>query len=172
MASLRIRIYGDPCLREVSEPVDEIDDEIKELAADMIEIMYENSGIGLAAPQVGIGKRLFVADTQEQEGPSPMVFINPSIRNQSGTSTMEEGCLSIPDVREDVKRAESFDFEALDLEGNVVRFRADGLLGRVILHEVDHFEGKLFVDYLSPVKKIMVKDQLRALEKESIAASS
>ena len=169
MALRKIRIYGDPCLREVAEPIHMIDDDIRQLAQDMLETMYENAGIGLAGPQVGGGKRLFVVDAQEENSNS-QVFINPSIRNQTGSCSLEEGCLSIPEIRAEIKRAESFDFEAQDLDGKTIQFRADGLLGRVILHEVDHLDGKLFVDYISPVNRIMVKEQLRALEKQSLAA--
>lgn len=169
MALLKIRIYGDPILRKVCTIIDNIDNEIRELAQNMVETMYENNGVGLAAPQVGIDKRMFVVDARENhENPDPMVFINPKIENPTGLVTIEEGCLSIPEIRSDVKRSETFDFSALNIQGEPVHFHADGLLARVILHEVDHLNGKLFVDYLSPVKKIMIREQLKALEKESV----
>jgi peptide deformylase len=170
MAVRKIRIYGDPVLRKMAEPVEAIDDEIRELAADMLETMYANNGVGLAANQVGVLRRIIVVDTQsEEDDPGPKVFINPVIRNPKGAEVMEEGCLSIPDIRADVKRAKEFDFEALDLDGNRVAFHADGLLARIILHEVDHLNGRLFVDYLSPVKKMMLKDQLKKLEQKALA---
>lgn len=168
MAQLKIRIYGDPVLRKVAEPIEEITDEVRQLAEDMLETMYANDGIGLAANQVGVLKQLFVMDMQlEKDNPGPMVFINPVIRNPKGTEVMEEGCLSIPGIRGDVKRAREIDFEALTLDGEKVTLHADGLLARVMLHETDHLFGRLFVDYFSPVKKMMIRDELRALEREA-----
>lgn len=169
MAVLKIRVYGDPVLRKTAEPVEEIDDEIRSLAADMLDTMYANGGIGLAAVQVGVPKRLFVADPLAgQEEADPRVFINPVIGNKEGSESLEEGCLSIPEVRADVRRASSFDFTALNLDGEIVKFRAEGLLGRVLLHEVDHLDGRLFIDYLSPVKRMLIKDQLKSLERQAI----
>jgi len=172
MAIRKIRIYGDPVLRKIAEPVEEITGEIRDLAQDMLETMYENGGVGLAANQVGVLKRVIVMDMQlEEDNPGPMVFINPVIKNPRGSEVMEEGCLSIPDVRAEIKRSAEFDFEAVDLDGNPVSFHADGLLARIILHEVDHLNGKLFVDYLAPVKKMMVKDQLKKLERRATQAA-
>lgn len=169
MAVMKIRIYGDPVLRQSAEPVEEINDEIKNLATDMMDTMYANGGVGLAAVQVGILKRMFVADPQAgQEDANPQVFINPVVNNKEGSESMEEGCLSIPEVRADVRRASAFDFEALNLEGKIVRFRAEGLLGRVLLHELDHLDGRLFIDYLSQVKRMLIKDQLKSLERQAI----
>lgn len=167
MALRRVRIYGDPVLREQAEPVNEIDEEIREIAADMIETMYANDGVGLAANQVGLTKQIFVIDPHEDDQREPMVFLNPVIRAAKGTTVMEEGCLSLPDIRADVKRAKEFDFEAMDLDGNKISFHAEGLIARIILHESDHLKGVLFVDYLSPVRKLMIKDQLKELEKRS-----
>ena len=118
MAVRRIRIYGDPVLREIADPVETIDNEIRGLAQDMTDTMYANDGVGLAATQVGVTKQLFVIDSREDEQPNPIVFINPVIKNQQGSHEMEEGCLSIPEIRANVKRAESFDFEAIGLDGN------------------------------------------------------
>ena len=168
MAQLTVRIYGDPVLRKMAEPVEEINEEIRQLAANMLETMYANDGIGLAANQVGVLKRIFVMDLQlEENNPGPMVFINPEIKNPRGSDVMEEGCLSIPGVRGDVKRAKEIDFEALTLDGKKITLHAEGLLARVMLHETDHLNGRLFVDYLSPVKKMMIRDELRALEKKA-----
>lgn len=167
MALRKIRIFGDPVLRQVAEPVEKIDDDIKELTRDMIETLFANDGVGLAATQIGVLKRLFVLDTREQDQDEPKVYINPVIKNQKGSFEMEEGCLSFPDIRANVKRAESFDFEALDLDGEKIEFHADGLKARIILHEVDHLDGKLFVDYLSPVEKMIHKNQIKNLEKQS-----
>jgi peptide deformylase len=168
MAVRRIRIYGDPVLRVVADPVENIDDKIKDLAQDMIDTMYANDGVGLAANQVGVTKQIFVMDPRDNENEqNPVVLLNPVIKNLSGSCEMEEGCLSIPDIRSNVKRADSFDFEAQTLNGEKMEFRAEGLLARVICHEVDHLNGKLFIDYLSPVRKMMLKDQLKQLEKQS-----
>ena len=112
MALRRVRIYGDPVLREQAEPVIEIDKEIEEIAADMIETLYANDGVGLAANQVGFTKQIFVVNPHEDDQKGAMVFLNPVIRMPKETSVMEEGCLSIPDIRADVKRAKEFDFEA------------------------------------------------------------
>jgi peptide deformylase len=170
MALRKIRVYGDPVLREVAKPIEKIDEGIKELAQDMIETMYANDGVGLAANQVGVAKRLFVIDSMETDQESPIVYINPVISNLGSLEEIEEGCLSIPDIRADVKRADSFDFEALDLNGEKISFRAERILARIILHELDHLEGKLFVDYLSPVTKMLYRNQLKQLEKQSQAA--
>jgi len=168
MAQLTVRIYGDPVLRKIADPVEKIDDEIRRLAADMLETMYANDGVGLAANQVGVLKRIFVMDLQlEENNPGPMVFLNPEIKNPKGTEIMEEGCLSVPGVRGDVKRASEIDFEAMTLDGEKVAIHAEGLLARVLLHETDHLNGRLFVDYLSPVKKMMIREELRALEKKA-----
>lgn len=167
MAIRKIRIYGDPLLRRLSEPVETIDAEIRELADDMIETMYAFDGVGLAAPQVGVLKQLFVMDSGEENGKGALVYLNPVISHSSGLIEMEEGCLSIPKIRADVKRAESFDFEAINLEGETIRFRAEGLVARVILHETDHLFGRLFVDLVSPVTKMMIKSQLKELVKQS-----
>ncbi len=168
MALRKIRIYGDPVLRQVAEPIDKIDDDIKDLVSDMIETLYANDGVGLAATQVGVLKRLFVMDARDRDQDNPLVYINPVIKNQKGSFEMEEGCLSFSDIRADVKRAESFDFEALNPDGEKVEFHVDGIAARIILHEVDHLDGKLFVDYLSPVEKMMLKSQLKELEKQSM----
>jgi len=169
MAYRRIRIYGDPVLRKVAKPVEQIDATIKELAQDMIETMYANDGVGLSATQLGEEIRIFVMDPHEEDGrQQPWVFINPVIHNRSGSVEMEEGCLSLPGIRADVKRAEEFDFEASDLNGLTVQFRAQGLIARIIQHENDHLDGKMFVDYFSPVKRILIKEQLKELEAEAL----
>ncbi|MCH8125053.1 peptide deformylase [candidate division KSB1 bacterium] len=172
MPLIKIKIYGHPALRKICSPIETIDEETEQLAHDMVETMYENNGVGLAAPQVGVLKRLFIVNPREDdEDLNPQIFINPIIKNKSGFVTIEEGCLSIPDIRSDVIRCESFDFTSLNLKGEKIQFHADGLLARVILHEVDHLDGKLFIDYLSPVKKIMLNEKLKALEKESAVLS-
>ncbi len=172
MPLLKIKIYGHPALRNICNPIETIDEETEQLAHDMVETMYEKNGVGLAAPQVGVLKRLFVVDPREDdENQEPQIIINPIIENKSGFVTMEEGCLSIPDIRSDVLRCESFDLTSLNLKGERIQIHVDGLLARIILHEVDHLDGKLFIDYLSSVEKIILKEKLKALEKESVNLS-
>jgi len=166
MAKLLIRLYGDPVLREISEPVEELDGRIEQLVQDMFETMYAAEGVGLAAPQVGVLKRLFIVDLQDhEEGSKPLVFINPKILERKGTAVMEEGCLSIPGIRSEIKRAEEVVVQAQDIKGQTFELRATGLLARAILHENDHLDGRLFVDYLSTVRRMLLREQLRQIEK-------
>lgn len=169
MALRKIRIYGDPMLRQVAKPVEQITDSIRLLAQGMIETMYASDGVGLAATQIGEEVRIFVMDPQSDDGnPTPWVFINPVVKNKNGVVEMEEGCLSIPDIRSNVKRAAEFDFEALNLAGEKVKFHAEGIIARIILHENDHLDGKLFVDYLSPVQRMLIKEQLKKLTETAV----
>jgi peptide deformylase len=147
---LDIRVLGDPILREETKPVDEITDELRRLVKDMFETMYLAKGIGLAAPQVGRTERLAVVDVDN----SPLVIINPEIIDRDPkTAKAEEGCLSIPDVYGDVERPSQVRVRALDLEGNTFELEAGELLGRCLQHEIDHLHGKLFIDYLSVLKR-------------------
>jgi len=170
MALLKVKLYGSHVLRQTAEEVQAIDDRVRQLVDNMFDTMYAEDGVGLAAPQVGISKRIFIIDVSEVDGEpkSPMVFINPKIIWKSDrTSIAEEGCLSIPGIREDVKRSEEVEVEALNERGKLVRYKAKGLFARAILHENDHLNGVLFVDYLGPVRKMMIKDRLLELEQRS-----
>ncbi|HVZ69015.1 MAG TPA: peptide deformylase [Rhizomicrobium sp.] len=145
----------DPRLKAVSEPVSKVDDEIRKLAGDLIETMYAADGIGLAAIQVGIPKRLLVMDIAQAQGKrEPMVFINPKIVWASEeTATFEEGCLSVPDIWDDVERPAKIRAEYLDRDGNKQTLEAEGLLATCLQHEMDHLEGILFLDHLSKLKR-------------------
>jgi len=155
MAILGIRVLGDPILREPTIPVSTITDELRQLIADMFETMYAAEGIGLAAPQIGRRERIAVVDVDEQ----PMVFINPEIIMKEGRAKDGEGCLSIPEISGDVERAARIVVRALDQHGKPFELEADELLARCIQHEVDHLDGKLFIDYLSLLKRRSVARQ-------------
>jgi peptide deformylase len=147
---LPLRVLGDPILREETKPVTVITDELRQLIEAMFETMYAARGIGLAAPQVGRIERLAVVDVDDE----PMVLINPEIvESSSGTEKGEEGCLSIPDIYGDVERPETIRVRAMDAEGKMFEREATGLLARCLQHEIDHLHGKLFIDYLSVLKK-------------------
>lgn len=149
MSVLDIRVLGDPILREETKPVEEITDELKTLVRDMFETMYLAKGIGLAAPQVGRTERLAVVDVDDQR----FVIINPEVVEAEGRAKAEEGCLSIPDVYGDVERPARVRVRATDLDGKEYEIEADGLLARCLQHEIDHLHGKLFLDYLSVLKR-------------------
>jgi peptide deformylase len=146
---LEIRVLGDPILREETTPVERIDDDLRALARDMFDTMYLAKGIGLAAPQVGRRDRMAVIDVDEQR----FVIINPEILHTEGKAKGEEGCLSIPDVYGDVERPEFVRIRATGLDGKLFEVEAGGLLARCLQHEIDHLHGKLFVDYLSVLKR-------------------
>jgi peptide deformylase len=162
MAILNILEYPDPRLRTKAEPVDTIDDELRRLATDMLETMYAAPGIGLAATQVNVHRRMLVADISEKQD-TPHVFINPEILDRRGSEVMEEGCLSVPGFYEPVTRSEWIRLRALDIDGKPVEMELDGLLAVCVQHEIDHLDGKLFVDYLSDLKKQRIR---KRLEKE------
>jgi len=163
---LRIRKYGDPVLETKAEPVTEFNEELKQLAADMFETMYANKGIGLAAPQVGVSKRLTVLDHSAGEDESAkLVLVNPEILVKEGVQIGEEGCLSIPGFREDVKRAYRVRVRAQDLEGNFFETEGEELLARAIQHEIDHLDGILFLQHLSLLKRDLIKRKIRKLVK-------
>ena len=155
MASREIIKLPDKRLRLVSEPVKRIDAGIRKLVEDMFETMYAAPGIGLAAIQVGVGKRLFTADlSKKEEAHEPQVFINPEIAWASDEKAIhEEGCLSIPEYYEDVERPVQVKVKYLDLDGKAHEIEADGLLARCVQHEIDHINGVLFIDHLSKLKR-------------------
>ncbi len=159
MALLDILHYPDPRLRLVAKPVQKVDNSIHRLLDDMLETMYEAPGIGLAATQVNVQKRLLVADVSADQD-SPVFLINPEIITLEGEEEMEEGCLSVPDVTELVQRAEKISLRALNREGETFEMEADGLLAVCIQHEIDHLDGKLFVDYLSLLKRNRIRKKL------------
>jgi len=159
MAILPILEFPDPRLRTVAKPVAQVDDALRKLVEDMFHTMYEAPGIGLAATQVDVHLRLLVLDTSEDKS-SPMVFINPEILESKGSQVYQEGCLSVPGIYADVTRAESVTVRALDRDGKPFELAADGLLAVCIQHEMDHLAGKVFVDYLSPLKRELVKKKL------------
>jgi peptide deformylase len=167
MAKLTILEFPDPRLRTRATPVEQVDEPLRALISDMFETMYAAPGIGLAATQVDVHKRFMVIDVSEEKD-RPLVFINPEILSREGTETCQEGCLSVPGIFADVKRAEKLRVRALDRDGQPFELDADGLLAVCIQHEMDHLDGKLFVDYLSPLKREMVR---KKLEKQRRAAA-
>lgn len=155
MTTRAIITIPDPVLRQMCEPIVTVDDEIRQLADDMLETMYAAPGIGLAASQIGILKRIFVLDVSKEEEPdAPMVFINPEITWESEElSIYQEGCLSIPEYYEEVERPAAVKVKYLDRDGQGREIEADGLLATCVQHELDHLNGKLFIDYLSKLKR-------------------
>lgn len=160
MAVLDIRVLGDPVLRERTEPLPHITEDLRSLVADMFETMYAAEGIGLAAPQVGRKERVFVMDVDE----NPLTMINPEIIEKEGTERAEEGCLSIPEIFGDVDRATRIVVRATDLDGNPLEVELTELAARCVQHELDHLDGKLFIDYMSLIKR---KFTARKWEKEA-----
>ena len=159
MALLPILRYPDPRLHTVATPVARVDDEVRKLIADMAETMYEAPGIGLAATQVDVHTRIVVIDVSEDKS-GLMALINPEILERSGEQVCEEGCLSVPGIYEKVSRAERVKVRALNEKGEPFEFEADGLLAVCVQHEIDHLDGKVFVEYLSQLKLGRIKSKL------------
>lgn len=168
MAMRDIILHPDPVLKKVCKPVDTVDEAVKALAQDMLETMYEAPGVGLAAPQVGELSRIFVMDcTQKEKESQPMVLINPQIVWQSEEKNVyNEGCLSLPEMYEDVTRPERCVVQWLDLNGGQQEQEFDGLWSTCAQHEIDHLNGKLFIDYLSGLKRSMITKKMMKLKKE------
>lgn len=162
MALLPILEYPDPRLRTKAQPVRDVDDSLRQLIDDMFETMYAAPGVGLAATQVDRHLRFMVIDVSDEKN-DPRVFINPEILSRTGAQVYQEGCLSVPGIYADVTRADTVRVRALDRRGDVFELETDGLLAVCIQHEIDHLDGKVFVDYLSPLKREMVR---RKLEKQ------
>ena len=160
MAKLTILEFPDPRLRTRARPVEAVDDELRTLIDDMFETMYAAPGIGLAATQVDVHQRLLVADVSSDKT-EPHVLINPEILEKDGVAVTEEGCLSVPGYYEEVERAEHIRVKFLNRDGNEVEMEAEGLLAVCIQHEIDHLEGKLFVDYLSEAKRSRIRKRLQ-----------
>lgn len=166
MARLEILEFPDPRLRTVATPVETVDAELRQLIDDMFETMYAAPGIGLAATQVNVHKRLLVMDVSDDHD-QPLVFINPEITPLSeATQPYEEGCLSVPGFYESVDRPERVLIKALDRDGNAFEMEAEGLLAVCIQHEVDHLDGKLFVDYVSRLKRERIKKKLEKVQRQ------
>jgi len=165
---LHIRIYGDKVLRQVAEPVAEITEKIKDFINDLILTMYEKDGVGLAAPQVGRSIRIFVVDPfwfKENGEKNPVVLINPEFIEFEGRINSEEGCLSLPDVYENVSRAKKVIIKGLNPEGKEIKIETDGLFARSLQHEYDHLEGILFIDKVPKLKRILHIKKLNELKK-------
>lgn len=158
--------FGDPVLEQPAEPVTVFDDELRKLIDDMFESMYEAHGVGLAAPQIGISKRLAVIDTTFKEDPdAKLVLANPEILRTEGKHTQPEGCLSIPEFREPVTRAQKVTIRAQDAQGTWYEKTGEDLLARAFLHETDHLSGKLYISHISGLKRDLMKRKIRKLIK-------
>lgn len=169
MALLNILHFPDPKLRTVAKPVTEFDDNLRQLVADMFETMYEAPGIGLAATQVDRHIRLLVMDVSDN-GDNPRCLINPEIVASEGEEEMDEGCLSVPGFYETVKRADHIRVRAQNPRGETIEFEANGLEAVCIQHEMDHLEGKLFVDYISTLKRNRIRNKLLKQKKQKLSA--
>lgn len=165
MALLDILEFPDPRLRTKAKPVVQVDDALRAFIDQMFETMYAAPGIGLAATQVDLHQRLVVIDVSEGKD-EPLVFINPEILDKAGSQVYQEGCLSVPGIYADVERADEVTVRAMDRNGDTFELHADGLLAVCIQHELDHLEGKVFVDYLSPLKREMVRKRLLKAQRE------
>ncbi len=167
MTLRQIVIHPDPRLKKLCEPIEEVDASIRKLADDMLETMYDAPGIGLAAPQIGVMKRIFVMDChRDEQGKEPTVCINPEIIWSSEEEvTAEEGCLSIPDVYDDVTRPAEVKLRYLDEKGRLQERDCDEIWATCAQHELDHLNGKLFIDYLSRLKRTMITNQMKKLKK-------
>jgi peptide deformylase len=167
ITKLKVRLYGDPCLRKKSAPVKEVGPAERILIQSMIDTMHQEKGIGLAAPQVGINQRILIVDV----GEGPFAVINPDIIHKSGSDVMEEGCLSLPGVTINVKRALKIRVRYLDHQGSKHERNFQDLRARVILHETDHLNGKLITDYANLAEKLKFRSKLKQLEKENTPKS-
>jgi peptide deformylase len=167
MSTLNILHFPDPKLRQKAAPVAKVDDKIRTLVDDMFETMYAAPGIGLAAVQVNVLKRVIVIDISENKD-APQCFINPEIVQRSGEEKMDEGCLSVPGIYEPVTRAKDITVRYLDRDGNPQELSVNGLLAVCIQHEMDHLEGKLFVDYLSEMKRNRIRKKMEKMRQQTM----
>lgn len=165
MAVLSILRYPDTRLRKKAQRVEQVDDSIRQIVEDMLETMYDAPGIGLAATQVNIHQQIVVIDVSEEKN-DPLCLINAEIIDKEGTEESEEGCLSVPDYYAAITRAEKVKVKALDKQGESFELEADELLAVCIQHELDHLQGKVFVDYLSPLKQTRIRKKLEKLAKQ------
>jgi peptide deformylase len=165
MSELKIIQYPHPTLRHVSKPLKRVDAELKGMIKQMFELMYAAKGIGLAANQVDLPYRFFLVNLESDPAKGQeMVFINPVLSRQKGSAEAEEGCLSLPGLYADVKRSERVTIDAYNLAGENIRLEADGMLARVVQHETDHINGKLFIDRLNTAALLQVRDTVREFE--------
>ena len=171
MARLTILEFPDPRLRTRAQPVEHVDEELRKLIDDMFETMYAAPGIGLAATQVNVHKRVLVIDISETRD-HPLALINPEVIQRQGVEETEEGCLSVPGIYDKVTRAERIRVRALDRNGKSIEMDADGLLAVCIQHEIDHLDGKLFVDYLSELKRTRIRKKLEKERKDKRPAAA
>ena len=169
MATLDILTFPDPRLRNTAHPVEAVDARVQRIVDDMFETMYAAPGIGLAATQVDVHRRLLVADVSSDKS-DPHVFINPEILEKDGVTVTEEGCLSVPGYYEEVKRADHIRVRYLDREGRECESEFEGLLAVCVQHEIDHLDGKLFVDYLSEAKRSRIRKKLEKERRHQAAA--
>ena len=167
MATLEILHFPDPRLRQRALEVETVDDRVRQLVDDMFETMYQAPGIGLAATQVNVHERVIVIDVSRDQD-QPLVFINPEIIEREGVEEMDEGCLSVPGIYERVQRAERIKVRALDRDGKTFELETDGLLAVCIQHEIDHLDGKLFVDYLSDLKRQRIRKKLEKGRRQQV----
>ncbi len=171
MSERRIVIYGEAVLREVSEAVDEINRQVKDLVSDMVDTLKKAKGLGLSAVQIGVLKRVFIVDLSAVDLTETLrVFINPEILETSGEAEMEEGCLSFPGIYQKIVRPARVKMKATDSEGREFVLEATGMAARAILHEYDHLEGKLYVERMTPLTRTLLKGRLKKLAKSSCAA--
>jgi peptide deformylase len=166
MAKLEILTFPDPKLRRTAEPVEQVDDNTRQLVDDMLETMYAAPGIGLAAIQVNVPKRVVVIDVSDEKN-TPLCLINPEILERDGEEQMDEGCLSVPGFYETVKRAERIRVRALDRNGDPFELETDGLLAVCIQHEIDHLDGRLFVDHISALKRQRIRKKLEKDQRQA-----
>jgi len=161
MALLKILVFPDPRLRTLAEPIMDFDDSLKKLSEDMLETMYEGSGIGLAATQVNVHKRIIVVDISEEKN-SPLILVNPTLKKiiNPEKKSYSEGCLSVPGFYEELLRPSSVEINAYDINGDEVNIVTEDLLSVVIQHEMDHLDGKMMVDFISNIKREMIRKKL------------
>lgn len=162
-----IVLYGSKVLRRKADPVATVDDDVRSLIRDLFDSLGEAEGVGLAAPQIGVSRRVIIVDiSHTDDAVPPIALINPVIEIGQGMATAEEGCLSIPDLYGDVPRYTNIEVSALDQEGKPFRFAAEGFYARVLQHEIDHLDGKLFIDLLAPLKRQLMRGALKRIKKE------
>ena len=174
LEDLYLRIYGDPILRKRTDEVVDFDPDLEALVKRMYEIMYEEEGVGLAACQAGSTQRLMVLDVPGDEENEAFrgVLANPEILSEEGTQKGEEGCLSFPGLREEITRADRIEVKAVDEKGEPVRFAATGLLSRAVQHELDHLNGVLFIDRMSPIRRRLLAKKLKKIAAERTAGAA
>ena len=170
MARLPVRLYGDPVLRRKAREIEELDEDLQKLAEDMVETMLDADGVGLAANQVGDLRRVIVVnitDTDNEGDESTEVLINPEVVRREGSMRLVEGCLSLPEINEEVERNESVTVEYTTLEGDRTEVEASGLHSAVLQHEIDHLDGILIIDRISPVRRMLLKGALKQIARNS-----